>query len=557
VDGQDRVWIAYEEGDEQWGKDFSNEKAFKKVGLEKNLGNALYLKRTVRVKCLDKGELKEPAQTIDQACEKKLDRNKSLPRMAVDTAGGLWLTFRHHPRALGNGEMWCSYILRYEGDKWSVPRQLPNSENLLDNRPALAAHDKGVMVVFSGDHRKTNTASRGKNDLFASLLVAQGQKKVPPVIGGPKPEEPAPAKAPAHPNELKDVAKIRDYTIDHEGKKLKLLRGEFHRHTEYSAHRDGDGLLEDMWRYALDAGHMDWIGNGDHDNGFHDIYCWWQIQKVTDLFNNNPSFVAMQTYERSNKYPNGHRNVIMPKRGIRPLVRGELKGTEEKGTPDTKILYKYLKHFGGICASHTSGTDMGTDWRDNDPIVEPIVEIYQGHRHNYEHFGAPRSATKETQIGGYEPKGFVWNAFEKGYKFGFQSSSDHISTHISYAIVLTDDVSRQGIIDAFKKRHSYAATDNIVVDVRCEDHLQGDEFKTKKMPTLDIRVFGTAPVAKISIIRNNKYVHTATPNKQDVKLTWTDAEPTAGKVSYYYVRIEQADGNLAWASPMWITYEGK
>ena len=31
--------------------------------------------------------------------------------------------------------------------------------------------------------------------------------------------------------------------------------------------------------------------------------------------------------------------------------------------------------------------------------------------------------------------------------------------------------------------------------------------------------------------------------------------PTAGKTSYYYVRVEQADGNLAWASPLWITYK--
>ena len=39
---------------------------------------------------------------------------------------------------------------------------------------------------------------------------------------------------------------------------------------------------------------------------------------------------------------------------------------------------------------------MGTDWRDNDPAVEPIVEIYQGDRMSYEHEGAPRA--------GYDPK---------------------------------------------------------------------------------------------------------------------------------------------------------
>src|SRR5262249_4721526 len=255
-------------------------------------------------------------------------------------------------------------------------------------------------------------------------------------------ESPAPeAKLPAvHPDEAADVARLRDYRVEADGKKLRLLRGEFHRHTEFSSHGDGDGLLEDSWRYALDPGNLDWMGNADHDSGFHHEYMWWLIQKTTDLFQQPPRFVAAQTYERSVVYPNGHRNVMMPRRGIRPLPRGGLPGTEEKGSADTKLLYAYLKHFGGICASHTSATNMVTAWPANDPEVAPVAEIYQGHRHNYEHSGAPRSATKETQIGGYEPKGYVWNAFEKGYRFGFEASSDHISTHMSYGMVFAEEV---------------------------------------------------------------------------------------------------------------------
>ena len=41
----------------------------------------------------------------------------------------------------------------------------------------------------------------------------------------------------------------------------------------------------------------------------------------------------------------------------------------------------------------------------------------------------------------------------------------------------------------------------------------------------------------------------------EVKLRYTDMDAQKGKTSYYYVRIEQADGNLAWASPVWITYK--
>jgi hypothetical protein len=208
-----------------------------------------------------------------------------------------------------------------------------------------------------------------------------------------------------------------------------------------------------------------------------------------------------------------------------------------------------------MCASHTSATNMGTDWRDNNADVEPVVEIYQGHRHNYEHLGAPRSATAETEIGGYREAGFVWNALEKGYRLGFQSSSDHVSTHMSYAVVLTDDASRQGLIDAFKKRHSYAATDNIIVDVRSGEHLMGDAFETAGRPTLEVTVRGTGPVAKVHVIRDNKYVYSTEPKKEEVKFRYTDMDAKAGKTSYYYVRVEQADGNLAWASPMWITYK--
>jgi hypothetical protein len=38
-----------------------------------------------------------------------------------------------------------------------------------------------------------------------------------------------------------------------------------------------------------------------------------------------------------------------------------------------------------------------------------------------------------------------------------------------------------------------------------------------------------------------------------VSFDWTDTGVTVGKTSYYYVRGEQADGQLVWASPMWIT----
>ena len=40
---------------------------------------------------------------------------------------------------------------------------------------------------------------------------------------------------------------------------------------------------------------------------------------------------------------------------------------------------------------------------------------------------------------------------------------------------------------------------------------------------------------------------------RDFRSAWTDPKPSEG-THYYYVRVEQADEELAWSSPMWIEY---
>src|SRR5581483_11939282 len=290
---------------------------------------------------------------------------------------------------------------------------------------------------------------------------------------------------------------------------------------ELSQDGGSDGALEDMWRYGIDAARFDWMGNNDHDNGGGKEYTWWLVQKTCDLYQ-NPGFATMFTYERSVAYPNGHRNVMFARRGIRTLPR-LINEQGQVSDEDTKMLYDHLKELDGICASHTSGTGMGTDWRDNDGKVEPIVEIYQGHRNSYEHLGAPRVAREPSEaIGGWRPLGMVWNALAMQYKLGFQASSDHISTHISYAVALAEDATRPAILDAFRRRHCYAATDNIIMDVRSGDHLMGDEFPADGPVRLEVSIHGTRPLARVDIIKDFRYVYSTEPKAPKVSFRWTD-----------------------------------
>jgi len=594
------LWIAWEQSGPTWGKDFG---AYAADGL------GLYRDRQIGLAILQDGKWMQPAGRLTDALpdgtRKRKQNNERVPalepggesraageeaeakknfphnniaRLACDAAGRVWLVARSRQNDFRTplGSLWFAHAAYYDGAQWVGPILVPHSDNLLYNIPAVTAlPDGGLLIAHSSDHRQDRHTQRreggsntgldnGKdpfdNDIYLSRLHASGAAEPSRLIPAPAPE--AQAVAASTTAERAAVARCRDYRAQVGGRELRILRGEFHRHTELSGDGGSDGSIEDMWRYAIDVAAMDWLGNGDHDNGTGREYPWWLTQKTTDAFLLPGAFSPMYAYERSVTYPEGHRNVVFARRGVRTLPR--LPKTDRDFTghaPDTQMLYKYLRHFDGVCASHTSATNMGTDWRDSDPVVEPMVEIYQGCRQNYERPGAPRSPTQEDAIGGWEPKGFVNLALLKGIKFSFQASSDHGSTHISYALVYAGEHTRESILAAMKARHTYGATDNILADFRCtadgREHMMGDDFSTTESPTLRVKLHGTAPFAKVTIIKDDVEVKVVEPGTAEVALTWTDPQPSAGKTSYYYVRGEQSDPGkqLVWVSPMWITYE--
>jgi len=552
-DPKGRVWIAWEMRSVNWGKDMGAYYGKQSPGTQLYVGPPM-----VRVACYVDGQPQFTATDPAEAMPKGMRNFLSYPRLCVDSNGRVWLSFRRRMGWRGPvGTYWQSFLTSYDGGGWTNAIPVIFSDNLLDNRPSLTTLPSGeLLIAYSGDgrYKYAGPPALANNALYLAAIRFPSPSE-PKLATTPPFEFPKDVKL-VHPEEKQDIARLRAFKLTIGGRTYTLMRGEFHRHTEISADGGGDGALEDMWRYALDAADLDWIGCGDHDNGGGREYPWWITQKTTDIFHHPPVFVPMFTYERSVVYPSGHRNVMFAQRGIRTLPRHpDIKGTPETGAPDTKMLYRYLKAFDGICAMHTSATDMGTDWRDNDQVYEPIVEIYQGCRQNYEYSGAPRSATRpEDSIGGWQPAGFVWEAFKKGIKFGYQSSSDHISTHISYGIAFVEERSRKGILDAFKKRHCYAATDNILLVVTSGENLMGDEFVVRQPLKLSIYAIGTAPIAKVHIIKDFKYVLTVEPKKREVKFDWVDKEMKPG-ASWYYVRIEQEDGQLAWSSPMWVKYE--
>jgi hypothetical protein len=319
----------------------------------------------------------------------------------------------------------------------------------------------------------------------------------------------------------------------------------------------------------IDVAEMDFGALTDHQGGGHYAYHWWLTEKSADLYHLAPRFVPLYGYERSARFPDGHRNIFHSYRGV-PIFPFQTKltltgvfpgvGSGELVLNDTKLLYQFLRDTRGVAISHTSGTDtMGTDWRDNDPEIEPVVEIYQGARNSYEVVGGPRvhdvSKPAPNQApGGYQEAGMVWNALAKGYRLGTTSSSDHGSTHISYSLVYTPSNDRDAILNSIRKRHTYGATDNLIVEAWANGHFMGDEFTTRERPSLQLKVRGTSPVARVDLIRNNRFIYNSAQDRQEFEIKFVDMEAQAG-LNYYYFRVQQEDGEIAWASPIWVNLQ--
>ncbi|MBI3680929.1 MAG: hypothetical protein HY235_11095 [Acidobacteria bacterium] len=553
-DQQNRLWAAWNEAGMDWGKDTGF--------LPRKQGTTLYRDRWIGVAVHDGQGWKEPVQPLDRALPARLRGHNDLPVLAAGADGRVWLFFRHRFLRIrdtpsdtpAHRAAWEEYATTFEGERWRAPMPAPFSAGRQHMTFAAAVSGGSLYAAWPMDNRDYEEFLFTRADVYAARLplpAVSGDVKLQPRV------QPDLKLFSTHYDEAKDLERIHSYAIDSGGKRYKIYRGDTHRHTEFSMDGNNDGALLDTYRYAIDAAEMDYLMVSEHNGlgGPDNEYPNWLLQQMVDVMSVSGRFVPFYGYERSVNYPNGHRNIIFTRRGSPTLP---IPPEEQKGQTGAKMLYEYLKKHKGIAISHTSASNMGTDWRDNDPDVEPLVEIYQGDRVSAEYEGAPKAAwagNPASAPGGFRPLGYVWNAWAKGYKLGVQVSSDHLSTHISYACTLATDYTRDGLLDAMRQRHSYGATDNIILDYRMKaggkEYLQGDIASVPGDFTLHVKAIGTQPVRQIDIIRGDKFMMTSNPMKREAELTFRDAQPLKGE-SYYYVRLIQADEQMAWSSPIWI-----
>ena len=624
VDAEDRVWISWEEAGPNWGKDTGYENPNHRIHLKKG-GSRIYGRptsgrvRRPRLAVLSGGTLRQPESHPQDAAPDFLDAALfQNPRLGLDGEGRVWVFLRHQWRAAGRwaGHLFDFYATTQSEGQWISPILLNGSTGRQDTVLATApgAGDDIVAAVV-GDGRRLPIGLPKHHDI--SFLTIDGG-----LIGG-KPDpvplvafQPAPATGyqPTHPSEAADLERIRSHRVEVGGRRWKIVRGDLHRHTEISMDGAADGTLWDAYRYALNAASLDFLGVSDHNYGqwldtdepelpqSDNEFQWWRTQKSADLFYVPGRFTPLYGYERTPNFPLGHRNIFHDRRGVFSLKvpRLHIRERPELLDQDPQNLWSYLRRTGGIGIPHTPATTMGTDWKRRNDEVIPVTEIYQGDRNSYLTEGGVRAALPDDPgLGdaGRKPyqKGLVQNALGAGYRMGFLASSDHYSTHISYANLIVPDrtTTRTDLLDAFRNRRTYASTDNIVVDFHSAGHHQGSEIRAAESPEFVVEVGGTAPILKVEIVKNNRVIYTREgAGENRVAFQYRDIEsfggnfddtsvaPTAtiqdwsrpetgirprpnDKESFYYLRVIQSyssaepdkEGEVAWSSPIYVVHD--
>ncbi len=82
VDGAGRVWLAWDESGDNWGKDWNRD--------DQSRSTTLYANRHPRVAVLENGVWKQPVGDLKAAIPMRYNRYIEEPRLACDARGRIW-----------------------------------------------------------------------------------------------------------------------------------------------------------------------------------------------------------------------------------------------------------------------------------------------------------------------------------------------------------------------------------------------------------------------------------------------------------------------------------
>lgn len=360
----------------------------------------------------------------------------------------------------------------------------------------------------------------------------------------------------------------------------RLYWGEIHGHTCLSD--GGQRTPDQFYHWGRDTAMLDFCAIADHDFGiglYDPEKYWTMIRDAARDFNQSGRFVTLPGWEISHAGLTegevyGHKNIYFLDDEDAPFYSSSPYGKWRANQEYTHIeeLVDMLEDWGGefMIVDHTS--HQITDWDRFVPEHTRLVEVYS-------FFGASEAQDVPCPVGpllrGTEGR-TARDGLNRGLMLGFTGGTDtHMGAPAAYretsfgrgripgmTAVWATELSRAAIWDALWNRRTYAVRgERILLHTAVNGAMMGAEtvLQAPDEPRrIGISVAGTAAIETIELIHNGSTLRRWTgKGRWDIALEFEHEDPMDGltaapELGYYYVRVIQEGGGVAWSSPTWV-----
>jgi len=336
----------------------------------------------------------------------------------------------------------------------------------------------------------------------------------------------------------------------------------------------GVGSRQENFAYARDIAGLDLFALSEHDWQMAEED-WRDLQQINDRFYAPGRFATLHCFEWTSLMY-GHRNVYYLESG-QPFFRSAVEFNKpiDPGNPSPRHLWDALDRLNVPAITiphHTSSCSFPLSLHDYyNPKYDRLVEIYSSWG-SAEYAGNPHYDGDDKYADLH-----VLDFLNAGFRLGLCASSDghdgcpgnaqsphhkpryRVLYHYlgsGRVAVLARELTREAIFEALYHRRCYATTgESTVLDFSLGQHPMGSELfaaQVGRRPCFKVAVSAHTGIDRIDVVKNGRIVaHSHGPSSRE-DWDWRDSDFDPAVNSYYYARVTTVDGEMAWASPIWI-----